>query len=127
MARLVSITRSRTEPGRAGADAVGLPGRPLVLCGGSRFGVHHQTVQRCVERALAYGAMAALDDCPRPGREPTITAEAKAWLVSLAYRKAKDLGYPHEWWGFWFATRARTDPPKDTRASASWRRPYLVL
>jgi hypothetical protein len=27
--------------------------------------------------------MAALDDRPRPGREPTITLEAKAWLVSL--------------------------------------------
>ena len=35
---------------------------------------------------------------PRPGKEPTITAEAKAWLVSLACRKAKDLGYPHELW-----------------------------
>jgi hypothetical protein len=42
--------------------------------------------------------MAALDDRPRPGREPTITLEAKAWLVSLACRKAKDLGYPHESW-----------------------------
>ena len=55
------------------------------------LGVHHQTVQRCVERALAYGAMAALDDRPRPGKEPTITAEARTWLVSLACRKAKDL------------------------------------
>jgi len=44
------------------------------------------------------GPMAALDDRPRPGREPTITLEAKAWLVSLACRKAKDLGYPHELW-----------------------------
>jgi transposase len=60
--------------------------------------VHHQTVQRCVERALAYGAMAALDDRPRPGKEPTITAEARAWLVSLACRKAKELGQPHELW-----------------------------
>jgi transposase len=42
--------------------------------------------------------MAALDDRPRCGREPTITLEAKAWLVSLACRKAKDLGYPHELW-----------------------------
>ena len=42
--------------------------------------------------------MAALDDRPRPGREPTITLAAKAWLVSLACRKAKDLGYPHELW-----------------------------
>jgi hypothetical protein len=33
-----------------------------------RLGVHHQTVQRCVERALAYGALAALDD--RPGAVP---------------------------------------------------------
>src|SRR6201982_601992 len=62
------------------------------------WGVHHQTVQRCVERALAYGPIAALDDRPRPGKEPTITAEAKAWVVNLACRKAKELGYPHELW-----------------------------
>ena len=60
--------------------------------------MHHQTVQRCVERALAYGPMAALDDRPRPGKVPTITTEAKAWLVSLACRQAKDLGYPHKLW-----------------------------
>src|SRR3981189_79469 len=60
--------------------------------------VHHQTVQRCVERALAYGPLAALDDRPRPGKEPTITAEAKAWVVNIACRKAKELGYPHEVW-----------------------------
>ena len=29
---------------------------------------------------MAYGALAALDDRPRPGKEPTITPEAKAWL-----------------------------------------------
>src|SRR5487761_1776086 len=61
-------------------------------------GLHHQTVQRCVERALAYGALAALDDRPRPGKEPVITAEAKAWLVSLACDKAKEHGYAHELW-----------------------------
>ena len=33
---------------------------------------------------------------PRCGR--TITIEAKAWLTSLACRKAKDLGYLHELW-----------------------------
>ena len=42
--------------------------------------------------------MAALDDCPRPGKEPTITAGAKAWVVDLACCKAKELGYPHELW-----------------------------
>jgi hypothetical protein len=42
--------------------------------------------------------MAALDDSPRPGKEPEITVPARAWLVSLACRKAKEVGYPHELW-----------------------------
>jgi hypothetical protein len=33
-----------------------------------------------------------------PAESPTITFEAKTWLVSLACRKAKDVGYPHELW-----------------------------
>jgi hypothetical protein len=36
--------------------------------------------------------LAALDDRPRPGKEPTITPEANAWLVSLACEKAKEHG-----------------------------------
>jgi hypothetical protein len=96
--RLTGISRSRTEPGGAGANAARLPGETIVLRGRGKTRVHHQTVQRCVERALAYGALAALDDRPRPGKEPTITPEAKAWLVSLACDKAKEHGYPHELW-----------------------------
>jgi len=71
---------------------------PSFFAVGQKVGVHHQTVERCVERAVAYGPLAALDDRPRPGKEPTITPEAKAWLVSLACDKAKDHGYPHELW-----------------------------
>ena len=56
----------------------------------------HQTVLRCLGRAVRLGVMAALDDSPRPGKAAEITAEAKAWLVSLACRKAKDLGYPQK-------------------------------
>src|SRR5947207_10250362 len=71
---------------------------PSFFAVGQKLGVHHQTVQRCVERAVAYGALAALDDRPRPGKEPVITPEAKAWLVSLACDKAKEHGHPHEVW-----------------------------
>jgi hypothetical protein len=60
--------------------------------------VTHQTVLRCLRRAVRFGVMAALDDSPRPGKAPEITADARAWLTSLACRKAKDLGYPHELW-----------------------------
>jgi len=42
--------------------------------------------------------MAALDDSPRPGKEPTITDDARAWVVSLACRKPTEVGYPHELW-----------------------------
>src|ERR1700731_5506925 len=86
-ARLVSMTRSRTEPAsRVERARMLLAYRedPSFFAVGHSLGVHHQTVQRCVERALAYGPTAALDDLPRPGREPTITAEGKGWLVALA-------------------------------------------
>src|SRR5271165_4628506 len=99
--KLRSIAQSRTEPAsRVERARILLAYRedPSFFAVGRALGLHHQTVQRCVERAVAEGPMAALDDRPRPGREPTITLEAKTWLVSLACRKAKDLGYPHELW-----------------------------
>src|ERR1700724_1403716 len=99
--RLMAISRSRTEPASRVERAQMLLAyreKPSFFAVGQRLGVHHQTVQRCIERALAYGPLMALDDRPRPGKEPTITPEAKAWLVSLACRKAKELGYPHELW-----------------------------
>src|SRR5262249_37438854 len=99
--RLAAIARSRSEPACRGERARMLLAyceSPSFYAVGQRLGAHHQTVQRCVERALAYGPLAALDDRPRPGKEPTITPEAKAWLVSLACEKAKEHGYPHELW-----------------------------
>jgi transposase len=101
MATLRVIARSRNEPARRVERArllLAYREDPSFFAVAQAAGVHHQTVQRCVERALAYGPIAALDDLPRPGREPTITAEAKAWVVNLACRKAKELGYPHELW-----------------------------
>src|SRR5258708_2325013 len=55
-------------------------------------------VRRCVERGMGYGTLVAIEDRRRPGKEPVITPEAKAWLVSLACDKAKEHGYPHELW-----------------------------
>ena len=101
LAKLRTIARSRTEPAsRVERAQMLLAYRDDLsyFAVAQALGLHHQTVQRCVERAVAYGAMAALEDRPRPGKEPTITAEAKAWLVSLACQKAYEFGYPHELW-----------------------------
>src|SRR5215468_3550949 len=96
-AELNAIAQSRAEPAsRVERARILLAYRedPSFFAVGRTLGLHHQTAQRCVERAVVEGPMAALDDHPRPGREPTITLEAKAWLASLACRKAKDLASP---------------------------------
>jgi transposase len=101
LAKLRLIARLRTEPASRVERArilLGYRENSSFFAVGQALGLHHQTVQRCVERAVAEGPMAALDDRPRPGREPSITLEAKAWLTSLSCRKAKELGYPHELW-----------------------------
>jgi hypothetical protein len=76
VAALEAICRSRSEP-------ASLVERARILLAYRKDPSFFQTAQRCVERALAYGAMAALDDLPRPGRERTITEEAKARLCGL--------------------------------------------
>ena len=70
------------EPGRAGADAAGLPGRALLFQGGAGRG----------------GAPSDRPALCRAGVGLWSDGSAKAWVVDLACRKAKELGYPHELW-----------------------------
>src|SRR5689334_11707243 len=101
LSRLEMIARSRTEPASRVERArilLAYRAEPSSTLVGTQLGVTHHSVQRCLRRAVRLGVMAALDDSPRPGRAPAITAEAKTWLVSLACQKAKHFGYPHELW-----------------------------
>src|SRR6185312_5849354 len=88
--RLTALSRSRTEPASRVSRA------QMLLA--YRENPSFCAVGQRVERALGYGVLAAIEDRPRPGKEPVITPEAKAWLVSLACDKAKEHGYPHELW-----------------------------
>jgi hypothetical protein len=50
-----------------------------IICAGFIFvrtGLY-QTVQHCIEQALAYGPIAAIDDLPLPGRWSSMNIEAK--------------------------------------------------
>jgi len=99
--RLLEISRSRTEPTSRVERAriiLAYLHNPSAYAVARVIEVTQQTVTRCLERAAELGVIAALDDRPRAGRDPVITAEAKTWLVALACRKAKELGYPHELW-----------------------------
>src|SRR5204863_2049472 len=55
-------------------------------------------VERCLAKALELGVRGALPDFPGRGRRPALSAEARAWVVALACRKPKDLGYAQELW-----------------------------
>ena len=99
--RLLEISRSRTEPTSRVERAriiLAYLEEPSAYAVARTIGVTHQTVTRCLQRAAELEVIEALDDRPRAGRDPVITAEAKTWLVALACRKAKELGYPHELW-----------------------------
>jgi transposase len=89
--RLLEISRSRTEPTSRVERAriiLAYLEEPSAYEVARTIGVTHQTVTRCLQRAAELGVIEALDDRPRAGRDPVITAEAKTWLVALACRKA---------------------------------------
>lgn len=55
-------------------------------------------VERVLSKALALGVRAALADLPGRGRRPTLTPEARAWVVNLACQRPTALGYAQELW-----------------------------
>ncbi|WP_231877862.1 helix-turn-helix domain-containing protein [Ferroacidibacillus organovorans] len=99
--RLEQIRISRSESVRHVTRAT-----ILLLCAdghskisvAEQLGVSRVMVDDTVSRVKARGVLAALDDLPRSGHPTSITPEAKAWFLSLACQKPKDLGYPHEVW-----------------------------
>jgi transposase len=101
--QLQEIARSRTEPASRVERAriiLGYLADPsaYAVARAVGVGVTAQTVSRCLDRAAELGVIEALDDRQRTGRDPTITAEARTWLVALACQKPKELGYSHELW-----------------------------
>ena len=101
MAMLSALSQSRSEPaGRVqrasillryhAGDTVSEIARAL--------GTNRPRVERCVSKALDLGVAQALVDLPGRGRRPAMTPEARAWVVSLACQKPKDLGYAQQLW-----------------------------
>ena len=98
---LRAVSRSRTEAHarveRARMLLLYADGEPIAEIM-RRLNTNRPKVERCVDKALSVGAVAALDDLPGRGRKREITEEARAWLVSLACRKPKELGCAQEMW-----------------------------
>lgn len=98
---LTSLSNSRTAPLREVERA-----KILLLThqgindsqNAKKLGTNRQKVIRCINKALAYGIDEAINDLPRSGKPPKIAGEARAWIISIACMKPKDVGYPHELW-----------------------------
>ena len=63
-----------------------------------RLGFSRPMIYRCVDKALAAGIQMGLKDKYHRPREPEISDEAKAWVVSTACTKPKDHGLASELW-----------------------------
>ncbi len=62
------------------------------------FNISYNALSRCINKALSMGIDVALKDLPRSGRPRDIPDEERAWIISLACLKPKDLGYASELW-----------------------------
>lgn len=60
-------------------------------------GMTRKSVSKWIDKALTMGVNAGLKDTWH-GSKPTLTEEAKAWVVHLACSKPKELGYAAEVW-----------------------------
>jgi hypothetical protein len=102
------------EPGRTGADHSGLSAASAYAAARA-IEVAQQNMTRCLERAAELGVIEMLDDRPRAGRDPVITA-------ALACREAKELGYPTSCGPLGCSPHmpGNTDRPPGIRAWASW-------
>lgn len=62
------------------------------------IGLSRETIYKYIEKALALGPEEALRDKYHRPKEPTITENAKMWVVNIACTKPKDHGYAAELW-----------------------------
>ena len=98
---LIRISRSRTESlsriKRAGMLLCYHDGETVSAIA-KKFKTNRPKVDRTIDRALQVGSLPSLDDFPRKGKPAKIPTEARAWVLSLACQKPKELGYAAETW-----------------------------
>lgn len=64
----------------------------------AKYGLSTVAISKLLDKCLAFGAIAALEDLPRGGKPATITDDDKAYVKHIACYKPKDFGYPEELW-----------------------------
>lgn len=101
--KLYKLSQSRTAPRREVERASILlkyAENESLLTIKRELNVSRPTIYKCIDKALAAGIETGLKDKFHSPKQPTITEEAKAWVVNLACTKPKEHGYAAELWTF---------------------------
>jgi len=103
METLIKKSKSRTAPLREVMRAKILlqyiEGKTITAIARS-LNTNRPLVDRCLNKAIAYGTLTALKDLPGRGLKPKITDDAKSWVLSIACQAPKELNYAHETWTY---------------------------
>ena len=98
---LETLLRSRTEQAqivqRARVLLLRAEGMALIDIA-DKVGVNINSVKLCLNKFKEGGVENALVDTPGRGRNPEITDEEKAWILSIACQRPYDIGIPAELW-----------------------------
>ncbi len=100
---LLSLSKSKTAPHREVIRAkilLGYMEGKSITKLASDFQTNRPLVERCLNKALAFGVLTALKDLPGRGIKPVITDDARSWVMSIACQAPKQLGYPYEVWTY---------------------------
>lgn len=65
-----------------------------------KYDTNRPLVERTIDKAIAFGAITALDDLPRSGRPSEITDDARAWVIALACESPTKFGFAAETWTY---------------------------
>ena len=98
---LATLLRSRTEQAQIvqRARVLLLRAKGTALSDiAEKVGININSVRLCLEKYKEGGVDNALVDAPGRGRNPEITDEEKAWILSIACQRPYDVGIPAELW-----------------------------
>lgn len=99
--QLIRISKSHTSEQRhvqrARIFLSYMEGKPIAEIA-KEVGLSRQSIYEAVDKAIAFGPLAALNDLSGRGAPAEITDDDKAWVLSIACQSPKEFGYAHELW-----------------------------
>ncbi len=101
--QLVTISKSKTEEfrkvQRAKIFLLYINNLPVSQIS-KTVGLSRESVYSNIDKALAFGAIAGLEDLSGRGIKAEINDEDKSWVIHLACSSPKDFGYSYEVWTY---------------------------